>query len=626
MKKTLIFIVMAVVLALSIPVFAQEFPDVPTDHWAYDAIQQLAEAGIIQGYPDGTFGGKRAMTRYEFAEALAKAIPVIESYIGQGGTVTPGTPGTPGPQGPQGPKGEPGVTPEQIATFQRMANEFKDELAALGVDVDQLKRDVADLQSRVAAVEKEQKRVVFTGEANVIGRATKLDDVGSLIEEAPAYVGGYDRDGRPLQDPNSSRRKNLLHDLGVYNDYAFNVKGRLAKDATLNATISAGDYMSDLAGTAIDTFTLWNLNLDAKLDLGAFGKADVTIGRFPFQLTPLTLKFVDPDTYVSIDRLDSGDYVVDGAKARFGSDKMGITLFAAKAPSASKGSDTEFTYLMNPALMIAGEEFAKVSQLAGARATFGSPDKMQLGVTYYQTGQEYVSAKADIYGADLSAKFSKFTLNGEYAKSDADDDLTNVVYGNGSPIDDNNQAINARLAYDFGNLALGGGYTQIEANYFAPGSWSRVGSAVNLVNVKGATADLNFKLNDKLALCGNAMFLEPDDDAADVRGRMSIYQNGGPSVSGYDLDKITAWKAGLKYGFSSKSSFDFGYEEVKWEPVSGSDDRERYYTFGFGHAFNPNSSLRLMYQVVDYDNGSLYPYGITSFKGGVATAQVTLKY
>ncbi|MHB1456581.1 MAG: S-layer homology domain-containing protein, partial [Armatimonadota bacterium] len=63
MKKTMIMVIMIMVLAISLPVFAQEFPDVPTDHWAYPAVQQLAEAGIIQGYPDGTFGGKRAMTR-----------------------------------------------------------------------------------------------------------------------------------------------------------------------------------------------------------------------------------------------------------------------------------------------------------------------------------------------------------------------------------------------------------------------------------------------------------------------------------------------------------------------------------------------------------------------------------
>ena len=48
---------MLLLLVISIPAFAQEFPDVPADHWAYQAVQELVNAGIIQGYPDGTYGG-----------------------------------------------------------------------------------------------------------------------------------------------------------------------------------------------------------------------------------------------------------------------------------------------------------------------------------------------------------------------------------------------------------------------------------------------------------------------------------------------------------------------------------------------------------------------------------------
>ncbi|HAH86334.1 MAG TPA: S-layer homology domain-containing protein, partial [Armatimonadetes bacterium] len=55
MKKIALLTLAALVLAISIPASAQQFADVPTDHWAYAAVQQLAQAGIIQGYPDGTF-------------------------------------------------------------------------------------------------------------------------------------------------------------------------------------------------------------------------------------------------------------------------------------------------------------------------------------------------------------------------------------------------------------------------------------------------------------------------------------------------------------------------------------------------------------------------------------------
>ncbi len=50
------------------------FPDVAENHWAYEYIGKLAAAGIIEGYPDGNFGGDRLMTRYEFAAMLYRAI------------------------------------------------------------------------------------------------------------------------------------------------------------------------------------------------------------------------------------------------------------------------------------------------------------------------------------------------------------------------------------------------------------------------------------------------------------------------------------------------------------------------------------------------------------------------
>lgn len=50
------------------------FPDIPANHWAYEYIAKLAGNGILEGYPDGNFGGDRLMTRYEFATMLYRAI------------------------------------------------------------------------------------------------------------------------------------------------------------------------------------------------------------------------------------------------------------------------------------------------------------------------------------------------------------------------------------------------------------------------------------------------------------------------------------------------------------------------------------------------------------------------
>ena len=50
------------------------FPDVAANHWAYEAVSDLSRRGLVEGYPDGTFGGDRLLTRYEFAQIVFRAI------------------------------------------------------------------------------------------------------------------------------------------------------------------------------------------------------------------------------------------------------------------------------------------------------------------------------------------------------------------------------------------------------------------------------------------------------------------------------------------------------------------------------------------------------------------------
>ena len=74
MKKTLL---LAITIAMGITASAyaaNPFSDVPAGHWAYDAVNKLAAEGVVEGYPDGTYGGDRLMTRYEMAQIVAKAM------------------------------------------------------------------------------------------------------------------------------------------------------------------------------------------------------------------------------------------------------------------------------------------------------------------------------------------------------------------------------------------------------------------------------------------------------------------------------------------------------------------------------------------------------------------------
>jgi hypothetical protein len=124
MKK--LVLVLVLVFALAIPALANPFVDVPLNHWAYDAVQTLAAKGVIVGYPDGTFGGQRTLTRYEMAEALAKALAYVEQY---------------------------GGLKEDVEILSKLSVEFADELANLGVKVADLEATVGEHSEAVAAMQ-----------------------------------------------------------------------------------------------------------------------------------------------------------------------------------------------------------------------------------------------------------------------------------------------------------------------------------------------------------------------------------------------------------------------------------------------------------------------------------------
>ncbi|MDO4178194.1 MAG: S-layer homology domain-containing protein [Phascolarctobacterium sp.] len=74
MKKSLV-LAMAMALGVTASAYAANpFSDVPAGHWAYDSISKLAAAGVVEGYPDGSFKGENLMTRYEMAQIVAKAM------------------------------------------------------------------------------------------------------------------------------------------------------------------------------------------------------------------------------------------------------------------------------------------------------------------------------------------------------------------------------------------------------------------------------------------------------------------------------------------------------------------------------------------------------------------------
>lgn len=85
LSVVVVFALAATVFFTPGPVYGQEdemFSDVPQDHWAYEDIKYLAEKGIVTGLPGGTYEGDKAMTRYEVATMVARAVRYIRNHPG----------------------------------------------------------------------------------------------------------------------------------------------------------------------------------------------------------------------------------------------------------------------------------------------------------------------------------------------------------------------------------------------------------------------------------------------------------------------------------------------------------------------------------------------------------------
>lgn len=82
MKTVLVLLVIVSVGAASFAAGkarGKQFSDVPSDHWAASAVQQMSDEGVMSGYPDSTFKGDKPVTRYELAVALARFAEFMEA-------------------------------------------------------------------------------------------------------------------------------------------------------------------------------------------------------------------------------------------------------------------------------------------------------------------------------------------------------------------------------------------------------------------------------------------------------------------------------------------------------------------------------------------------------------------
>lgn len=145
-----------------------QFPDVQPTDWAYQALQSLVERyNCIVGYPDGTYKGQRALTRYEFAAGLNACLDRISELLAAATADL--------------------ATKEDLATLQRLQEEFASELATLRGRVDALEARTSELEANQFSTTTKLTGETIFGVAQAFGGGSEDDDTD--LENQPLAAG-----------------------------------------------------------------------------------------------------------------------------------------------------------------------------------------------------------------------------------------------------------------------------------------------------------------------------------------------------------------------------------------------------------------------------------------------------
>lgn len=668
MRKVLTFLSASLCLAWVAPARAQQapdkFPDVPEDHWAYKAIDSLRAKGIVIGYPDGQYRGKRTMSRYEFAVAVDRALKSLP-----GGPEGPkgdrGEMGDRGPTGDRGPQGPTGISPEELATLRRLTTEFRNELQALGRRPAEMNRRLDDLAKQIADLRER------------ISRMPKPYGGAFVGVRGDTRSGGYvDKDGR-VNPLNTNQAVVGLAELGVMAD--------IAGGAKFDGAIQVDNYRNYLGGNfafVLPTTLLGNTGpsltsgvpTDVRVDrltittpFVSFGRGSkLTLGRFAKQMSHLTLWKPDIDTYFDVPFVDDGKYRMDGVDltTRLGSVEANVFASQLNSVQGSSGGfvnsplagtvsgDTIFRANSKPFGQVyfpgintvgqiypLGQDQNMINQMAGLSLGIGVKQLkggharvIALDSNVRQTGSNNFTG-VTILGAELDlGLFDRINLAADWGKSIAHTGRFSSVFPH------NNNAFNVNVGYGSRGLRLSGGYRYIDSDFYAPGYWGRIGNWLNPTNIQGPTFRASYGLMKSLSVNLGGDFYT----AARSRENM-----GGLGRN----DEITRALAGVKWNLGKSMAITADWEGVFWKlqgahfgiipPAKGTGPlgipamgagtihpTENYVTIGTGYNLTSNTVLKLAYQIGAFDGHGALTQGPTGTRSSfnAITAQAAVKF
>ena len=196
--KKILAIAAAAALTAGVSAFAANpFSDVTPDDWAYQAVSDLSDQGVVEGYPDGTFKGERNVTRYEIAQIVARLMAKEDQ-----------------------------LNAEQQATLNKLAGEYADELANLGVRVSNLEKKVGNIywsgDARMRYQDKALDKDTWTGRMRI--------NVKGQVNDS-TYVQGRLTTDMDFRKAGTDESKTYMDTLFVNHGFGKNVNVKLGRYA-----------------------------------------------------------------------------------------------------------------------------------------------------------------------------------------------------------------------------------------------------------------------------------------------------------------------------------------------------------------------------------------------------------
>ena len=643
----------AMTAMFAIPAMAQDnFPDVPENHWAFEAIENLKREGILVGYPDGTYKGPRATTRYELAVALnaayqrlknitdglAEQIAEIRRSMGTGdnkGLADRLAAVEAQLRGMSGLK-------DDVDAMKKMSDEFQKELAALGVDVEQMKKDLADMKAMMG----EKQAVTIGGDANIWVIAGAGDDSvttttsgsgsGSSSFSSRTFRPALGVDGRLLGANDNGRPSNsILADLNVYHEIAINLKGGKDGAPKWDATIVHGNLLAQDSFSkdrGIGGGTVQGLGNQSSLFHGGFygeGSGDTYIQRLaidlegvlPFKATvgrlgwqtanPYLFKRNDNSPYFDNDRWDNGDWLFDGVALGFNLGGNGfLAIMAGKNSNRLSNNGTELQPIVFSGL---------VNSTFGAEAKFNFSDKGSINLAYlFHSLNNTTPDRFEQMGAGLNFGISdSLNLTANFAQNYTKQRSTKtpVTQNFGSSTRSRKDtAVEVGLEYKMGNNGLMAGFRSIGKDFAGfTGDWDRLGTTWKPSGIEDFTVGGSFGLSDALKLKADATFGKIKDTTLNPVG-----ENGR---------KYTNFNVGLDYALGGGWMGMLGYEDFKLDLI-GSDTKQKWATLGLSYKPSSNMLFKFIYQ---NSNSDIRESWFSSnnqgdYRGHLISTQVSVKF